>query len=298
MLHKGLSILAAGAALASLAACGGPRTRVVSGDRPVRLSRSDLPRDARAAIAAAVATMRLDAPSAHPHVRFEPGEAERLREAFTYDGFELLMVSIAHYDVARGGGAVDLDAVLAFVDPVKRRALTGISLRYGAEGGDIVIRRARAVEVPPEHPDTRMFVLPAARMPRMLPTSHAGLLDFAMRNALNGAQRRRAMDGATDLVLCAVAHDRLPRNAQLRLGVAGGPTASAFTAGARDVNYLGFHAALMPVRLRVEGPQRHFATVDYVSGRGQFGGTTRRVGAFDLADTRASPARVLRNRRG
>ncbi|MBT3397081.1 MAG: hypothetical protein HN423_07870, partial [Alphaproteobacteria bacterium] len=212
-----------------------------------------LPWEIAAVVGAAVLEMRKleDAGPVWP-VAFDDDAAQALKEPdFRYQGFDLSAVAVTWYQRAFSG-AMDLAAVLTFVDGDGRRGVVSAVLSFMITGEGIQVITADLVLIAPPTNRVRIVIAPAGVSPN---ANFSGLLNAAAENEVTPAT---ADPFPQDFEIQGFFLDRMPPDAQveIRLGTDGTSTAGFGVGAVTDFD--GWRVARMVGAFALNGPSEFF----------------------------------------
>lgn len=155
-------------------------------------------------------------------VVFEPEAAESLKAPdFNYGGFRLLRIEVSGFEsFPEDPNMAEIEGILHFQDRLGRRTFVAYGARYGLEGGDIHVTRARAATVFPPVPQVRLFFVPAEKLTKEAFKAFNANLDalaFVVANAVPLDMPGKIPDGSGDYYVVAFFMDRLAPGAEVGL---------------------------------------------------------------------------------
>jgi len=212
-----------------------------------------LPWEIAAVVGAAVLEMRKleDAGPVWP-VAFEDGAAQALKEPdFRYQGFDLSAVAVTWYQ-RTFSGAMDLSAILTFVDGDGRRGVVSAVLSFIITGDGIQVIAADVALMAPPTNRVRIVIAPAGVSPN---ANFSGLLNAAAENEIIPVT---ADPFPQDFEIQGFFLDRMPPDAQveIRLGRDGTSTAGFGVGAVTDFD--GWRVARMVGAFALNGPSEFF----------------------------------------
>ena len=213
----------------------------------------ELPWEITAVIGGAVLEIRkLEETGPMWPVQFDDKVARALKESeFRYQGFGLSAVAVTSYQRAFSG-AMDLSALLIFVDGDGRRGIVSLVLSFLISGDGLQVVSADLALMAAPNPRARLVITPAGLSAN---ANFAGLLSAAAENEITP---RTAASFLQDFEVSAFFLDRLPPDAQvqIRLGAdEDGP--AGFGVGA-SLDFDGWRVARMIGAFALNGPSEFF----------------------------------------
>ena len=177
-----------------------------------------LPWELELVILSAVREMRGGGAADGP-VQFGAAAAGLNEPGFAYGGFELTAIGVTRYRVGAGRGNYEAAALLAFEDGAGRRALASLSLKFHVadEIFEIDVETAEAIPVTAVRPGVVTVFVPADALDPAAFADGVVLVQAALENAVDAAA---APPVPADMLVVAIAADRLPDDARLELRIA------------------------------------------------------------------------------
>jgi len=202
-------------------------------------------------------------------VTFTPAARKGLRgDGFDYKGFgrpRYVLMRLVEVD----SGQVEVGAVLNFVDALLRRTSVSVllSCSWSEDAGHIDVHSARAVQTTPPDMQMSLTLVPADRVAAdlLMDRSHGELLSWLVEN--RATKEELADDRAKDCYLFAVVYNRLRPAGKLSLRVSETPAGpEGQTGNSTDLNYHGWHVAVLRGQFQWEGDQPFYVKVVHLSG--------------------------------
>ena len=183
----------------------------------------------------------------HPMVSFTDSARASLRS----DPFNFAQMGVPRFVLMRFVQAeddpelVELGFVLIYVDGLKRRCSLSVLLHCKWSSERVLVEKAHVRPTVPPTPETMIFIVPAARVPRglLLDRSHSELLVWLVEHAMD----EEDLTGAPQpCFIFALALDRMLHSGSIGLAVDGTPGAiPAPDPGSRSLDYDGWPVAVL-----------------------------------------------------
>lgn len=159
--------------------------------------------------------------------------------------------------------------MLNFVDALLRRTSVSVLLTcsWSETGDHINVHSARAIRTTPPEMQMSLTLVPADRVPPdlLVDCSHGELLAWLVEN--RATEEELADDRARDCYLFAAVYNRLRPGGKLTLRVSDNSAGPEGQSGnATDLNYHGWHVAVLRGRFQWKGDEPFYVKVVHLSG--------------------------------
>ncbi len=205
-------------------------------------------------------------------VTFAPAARAALRaDGFDYDGFgrpRFTLMRLAENEA--NADQTEVGVVMIFTDALLRQTSVSVLLTctWSAEGDHITVDAATANRVSPPQFTMALTIVPTSRVPKDLLTkyTHAELLPWILAN--RATEEELANGDADECYLFAMVYDRLTADATLGILIADEPDGLSGQSGnCEDIDYNGWHLAILRGTFDWEGDQMFYAKVVHTPGR-------------------------------
>jgi hypothetical protein len=264
----------------------------------VATSSAQMPADAQTVAAVVEQRLRGEKSGLSATVTFDPAVKSDLTEpGFSYQGFELKKSELIRYNQRPGktDGRI-VAGKLGFEDAVGRRTEVLYYADYYFSNDGIRVSDLRTATLYSTFPEAIMFVLPTSAVTAAggLPQTHAGILDFVGKHAVNWNDTTGVSKQDENYIIITFLMDRVSPSAEVELkisdseiGVAGYKNSSKY------LDVLGWRIAVAPGRFNLTSSQLYVKAVFQPGDEVGFGGRYKRiVGLFPLDLTLAQKSQA------